>query len=99
MNALDQVYEDCATDIMKEIESTSESVHQKQQHRIESKKNTFRKIVEFHIESNKKIEEDPENVRVKVESLIKMFMNPSLELIFEKTKKGLARNNKIARIN
>ena len=40
-----------------------------------------------------------EQMKAKVHSLTKIFMNPCLELIFEKTKKSLLRNNKIAKIN
>ena len=71
----------------------------RRQNEISSQKNTLRKMMEFNIESKKKIKVTSEQLRAKAESLTKIFMNPSLELIFEKTKKSLGRNNKIAKIN
>lgn len=40
-----------------------------------------------------------EAIKNKIQSLLKIFMNPSLEKIFSTTKKSLARNKKIAKIN
>ena len=76
----------------------SESVA-KRQNEISSQKNTLRKLLEFNIESKKKMKITSEQLRAKAQSLTKIFMNPSLELIFEKTKRSLTRNNKIAKIN
>lgn len=66
---------------------------------IESKKNIFQggTITKGDIkETNMAISEA---VKLKIQNLLKIFMNPSLEKIFSTTKKALARNKKIAKIN
>lgn len=56
--------------------------------------------MDFNLDSNKKKTiMNGEQVRAKVQSLTKIFMNPSLQLIFASTKQSLLRNSKIAKIN
>ena len=49
--------------------------------------------------SNQTPHQAPAEGNNKIKNLLSLFMNPSLETLFSSTKKSLARNNKIAKIN
>lgn len=63
---------------------------------IESKKNAFSTHNLNNINQTAQISE---MMKTKIQNLLKIFMNPSLERIFYTTKKALLRNKKIAKIN
>ena len=79
----------------------------------EDKKKTIKNMFQYAIQSKKNFFQGgaskadtnqanitlSEAVKQKIQNLLKIFMNPSLERIFSTTKKALARNKKIAKIN
>lgn len=69
------------------------------QYAIESKKNIFQGGMTKNELASQASNNISEAVRLKIQNLLKIFMNPSLERIFSTTKKALARNKKIAKIN
>lgn len=69
------------------------------QYAIESRKNIFQGSTTKGESLAASIAAMNEAIRSKIQNLLKIFMNPSLERIFSTTKKALARNKKMAKIN
>ena len=63
----------------------------------ENKKFSFKRLMDYKIESKK--DYNVEYVREKLQALSNVFMDPSLQGLFNATKKALNRNAKISKIN
>ena len=107
------MYELCTQKLMAEITSLADSgntLYAKEKEALKgTAKKTFKQLLfDFTIETKKNIPHEsnhaamlsgPVEVSPKMKSLVGVFQNPWLEKLFTSTKKSLARNSKIAKIN
>lgn len=96
VNSLSRIYQDSISIIADQIKAI-EVLQDSEDRGKDSKKFSFKKLMDYKIETKKTY--NVEYVRTKLQHLSNIFMDPALQRIFEATKYSLNRNNKISKIN
>lgn len=97
LHSLSRIYEENISNIVEQIKAIDALQEHEENNKKDSKKFSFKKLMDYKIESKKLY--NVEYVRSKLQALSNVFMDPSLQKLFEATKYALNRNNKISKIN